>query len=53
MKEIFTIIDSIRIVFISADPTAQNIALDMGAVDYLLKPISIKSFLEMVKKYTL
>ena len=53
MKEIFEIIDTIRIVFVSADPTAQNAALDMGAVDFLIKPISVKNFLEKVNKYTL
>ena len=53
MKEIFEITDTIRIIFVSADPTAQDAALEMGAVDFLIKPISVKSFLEKVKIYTL
>ncbi len=53
MKEIFEITDTIVVIFVSADPTAQNAALEMGAVDYLIKPISVKSFLEKVNKFTL
>ena len=53
MKEIFEISDEIIVVFISADPSAQKKALDLGAVDYLIKPLSIKSFIKVVNKYTM
>ena len=52
MQEIFEIDDTTNIVFVSADPTARRKALAMGAVYYIIKPISVKTFLEVVEKFT-
>ncbi len=52
MQEIFEIDDATNIVFVSADPSARKKALEMGAVYYLIKPISVKTFLEVVEKFT-
>lgn len=52
MQEIFEINDATNIVFVSADPSARRKALELGAVYYIIKPISVKTFLEVVEKFT-
>ena len=44
--------DGVKVVFVSADESARNEALTFGAVDYLVKPFSVKAILTLIEKIT-
>ncbi|MHA2269530.1 MAG: response regulator [Promethearchaeota archaeon] len=51
-KEILSINSNTKIIFTSADYTVRNKALDIGAVDFLEKPIGLNFLNEMIEKYS-
>ena len=48
LQELLAINKNIKIIFVSADESARKVALRMGAVVYLVKPFSVKTFLKMI-----
>ncbi|MGQ4911505.1 MAG: response regulator [Candidatus Thorarchaeota archaeon] len=51
-KEILAIDKSAKIIFISADDTIKEQALEAGALDFLTKPIRSKELFAMLEQYT-
>ena len=52
LKELMEIDGAVKVVFVSADESARNEALTIGAVDYLVKPFSVKAILTLIDKVT-
>jgi len=52
LKELMEIDGAVKVVFVSADESARNEALTIGAVDYLVKPFSVKAILTLIEKIT-
>jgi two-component system chemotaxis response regulator CheY len=48
LQEILAIDSDLKIIFVSADESARKKALQIGAVDYLIKPFSIKVILKKI-----
>ena len=51
-KEMISINSESKIIFVSADYTVKNKAFEIGAIDFLEKPIDLTSLIAMVEKYT-
>ena len=51
-EKILSINPNCKIVFVSADYSIRDKALDVGAVDFLEKPIDFTNLLRMVEKYS-
>ncbi|MBD3157529.1 MAG: response regulator [Candidatus Lokiarchaeota archaeon] len=49
MKEMRSIDDSTKIVFISADANVRNQAMNQGAASFGLKPVTIRHMLDLVE----
>ena len=43
---------AVKVVFVSADESARTEALTIGAIDYLVKPFSVKAILTLIDKVT-
>ena len=52
-KEIKTINPNIKIIFISADYSVKDKALEVGAIDFLEKPIDFNTLFRIIEKHTL
>lgn len=52
LKELIQIDGAVKVVFVSADESARNDALTFGAIDYLVKPFSVKAILTLIEKIT-
>ena len=50
-KEILSINPNCKIVFVSADYSVRDKALDVGAIDFLEKPIDFNTLIRMIAKY--
>ena len=50
-KEILRINSNSKIIFISADYTIRDLALKVGAVDFLEKPIDFDTLFRLIEKY--
>lgn len=50
-KEILNINPNCKIVFISADYTVKDQALEIGAIDFLEKPINFECLFRMIEKH--
>jgi response regulator of citrate/malate metabolism len=50
-KDILTINPNCNIIFISADYSVIDKALEMGAVDFLKKPVDFNAMIKLIKKY--
>ena len=50
-KEILSINPHCKIIFISADYSIRDKALEMGAIDFLEKPINFNSLYRLIEKY--
>ncbi|MHA1156198.1 MAG: response regulator [Candidatus Heimdallarchaeota archaeon] len=48
-KEFLAIDNSVKIIFVSADESVREEALTSGASDYLIKPITIRSMLNIIE----
>jgi len=48
-REILAMDSGVKIIFLSADPTIVNDAMDAGAVGFLKKPVSIRTIIETVR----
>lgn len=53
LKEMLIINPEIKIIFVSADYTIRNKAIETGAIDFLEKPVDFSALFAMVKKYTI
>ncbi|MFX1280697.1 MAG: response regulator [Promethearchaeota archaeon] len=51
-KELLEIDPESKIIFVSADYTVRNQAYEIGAVDFLEKPIELDTLVSMIKKYS-
>jgi len=51
-EEILSINPNTKIIFVSADYNIRDKALNVGAVDFLEKPIDFTNLLRMVEKYS-
>ena len=51
-EEILRINPNIKIIFVSADYKVKEKALDVGAIDFLEKPIDLNTLITMVEKYS-
>ena len=51
-KEILDIDPKSKIIFISADYTAREQAFEVGAIDFLEKPIDLSTLISVIKKYS-
>ncbi|MBY8989605.1 MAG: response regulator [Candidatus Lokiarchaeota archaeon] len=51
-EEILSISPDIKIIFVSADYTIKKKALEIGAIDFLEKPIDLNTLITMVEKYS-
>lgn len=51
-EEILSINPDIKIIFVSADYTIKKKALEVGAIDFLEKPIDLNTLITMVEKYS-
>ena len=51
-KEMLKINPHSKIIFVSADYTVRNKALEVGAIDFLEKPIDLSTLYTMIEKYT-
>lgn len=49
-KEILQIDKSSKIIFISADQTIKKSALALGALDFIVKPFTMKILIDSIKK---
>ena len=49
LKEVLAIDNSIKIIFISADESIREEAIAFGAIDYLIKPITIESIIDVIE----
>ena len=52
-QEILSINSDSKIIFVSADYTVKEKALEVGAIDFLEKPIDLNTLLTMIEKYSL
>ena len=52
-KEILSINLDCKIIFISADYSVRDKALEVGAIDFLEKPIDFNTLFRIIKKYVL
>jgi len=52
-EEILKINPKIKVIFVSADYTVKEKALDVGAIDFLEKPIDLNTLITMVERYSL
>lgn len=52
IEEILIINPKIKVIFVSADYTVKEKALNVGAIDFLEKPIDLNTLVTMVEKYT-
>jgi len=50
-KEILNINPNSKIIFVSADYSVRDKALEVGAVDFLEKPIDFSTLFSMIEKY--
>jgi len=50
-QEILTINPNCKIIFVSADYTVRDKALEVGAIDFLEKPIDFKTLFRIIKKH--
>ena len=48
LEELLVIDENIKVIFVSADESARNKALVMGAIGYLVKPFSVKAILKLI-----
>ena len=48
LEEILVLDKNIKVIFVSADESARNKALVMGAIGYLVKPFSVKAILKLI-----
>ncbi len=48
-KEVLAINDAVKIIFVSADESVREEAIACGASGYLIKPITIKSMLNLIE----
>jgi two-component SAPR family response regulator len=51
-KELLSIKPEIKIIFVSADYTVGNQAFEVGAIDFLEKPIDFNTVNSMIEKYS-
>lgn len=51
-KEMLKINPKCKIIFVSADYTVRNMSLEVGAIDFLEKPIDLSTLCTMIEKYT-
>lgn len=52
-EEILSINPNIKVIFVSADYTVKEKALEVGAIDFLEKPIDLNTLISIVEKYTI
>ena len=52
-EEILSINPNIKVIFVSADYTVKEKALEAGAIDFLEKPIDLNTLISIVEKYTI
>ena len=52
LKELLVLDKNIKVIFVSADESARNKALEMGAIGYLVKPFSVKAILRLIDSVT-
>ena len=52
-RELIQLDSSVRIVFISGDDTLKDEAINAGALDFLVKPISSSTLFEAIEKYSI
>lgn len=52
-KELLRIDPNCKIIFISADYSVKNEALEQGAIDFLEKPIDFSTLFKLIEKYRL
>ncbi len=50
-QEILTINPNCKVIFVSADYTVRDKALEVGAIDFLEKPIDFKTLFRIIKKH--
>lgn len=50
-EEILTINPNCKIIFVSADYTVRDKALEVGAIDFLEKPIDFNTLFRIIKKH--
>lgn len=48
LEELLVLDENIKVIFVSADESARNKALVMGAIGYLVKPFSVKAILKLI-----
>ncbi|NHJ33583.1 MAG: response regulator [Asgard group archaeon] len=48
LQELLELDEGIKVIFVSADESARNRALVMGAIGYLVKPFSVKAILKLI-----
>ncbi|TFG23087.1 MAG: response regulator [Promethearchaeota archaeon] len=48
-KEILKISNHSKIIFVSADNSVKNLALSIGAIEFIEKPFSMEKFLKIIK----
>jgi len=48
LQELLEMDENIKVIFVSADESARNRALVMGAIGYLVKPFSVKAILKLI-----
>jgi two-component system chemotaxis response regulator CheY len=51
-KELLDLDPTSKIIFVSADYTARNLAFEIGAIDFLEKPIDLDTLVSIIKKYS-
>ena len=51
-KEMLKINPKCKIIFVSADYTVRYMSLEVGAIDFLEKPIDLSTLYTMIEKYT-
>ena len=51
-KELLEIDPQSKIIFVSADYTVRNQAFEIGAIDFLEKPIDLDTLVSLINKYS-